>query len=636
MGCNFDLSDIDFHGYATKNDVVCADGRIIRHDAFAENDGTEVPLVWGHQHNSITNILGHAYLENRPDGVYAYGKFNNTANGLAAKEAVQNGDIKAMSIFARGIKQIGMDVVHGDIVEVSLVTVGANPKAVIDTVLSHGDDLSEEGTIFFAEPISHSAIESSDNIQHASKTIGDILKTLNDEQMNAVIAILAHALDPDNDVNDDESSEGDNVKHEFDFTDFFAEPISHFAIEDSDDIEHSDKTVRDVLNTLTDEQMTAVSALLAHALDLDNDVKHEFDFTEEDITMHNIFDQSNDALELDNTISHADVGEVVGDMKRYGSLKESVLAHGITNLDYLFPDAKTISNTPEFIQRDTGWVQKVMSAVHHTPFSRIKSVFANITEDEARAKGYMKGKLKKEEVFSLLKRTTDPQTVYKKQKFDRDDIIDITSIDVISWVKTEMRMMLDEELARAYLIGDGRLSSSDDKIQESHIRPIALDDDLYTIKKTVSKTDTAKAFITAVIKSRKDYKGSGQPSLYTTEDMLTDMLLIEDGIGRSLYTDETALCRKLRVKEIITVPVMEGAKGKNGGQLLGVIVNLSDYNVGADKGGAINMFDDFDIDYNQQKYLIETRCSGALTKPYSAIALELEGDASSSDEPSSP
>ena len=350
--------------------------------------------------------------------------------------------------------------------------------------------------------------------------------------------------------------------------------------------------------------------------------------------MHNIFDQSNDTPELDNTLSHADVGEIVGDMKRYGSLKESVLAHGITNLDYLFPDAKTITNTPEFIQRDMGWVQKVMSAVHHTPFSRIKSVFANITEDEARAKGYMKGKLKKEEVFSLLKRTTDPQTVYKKQKFDRDDIVDITSIDVISWVKTEMRMMLDEELARAYLIGDGRLSSSDDKIQESHIRPIALDDDLYTIKKTVSKTDTAKAFITAVIKSRKDYKGSGQPSLYTTEDMLTDMLLIEDGIGRALYADETALCRKLRVKEIITVPVMEGAKGKNGGQLLGVIVNLSDYNVGADKGGAINMFDDFDIDYNQQKYLIETRCSGALTKPYSAIALELEGDAAVSEEPS--
>lgn len=575
MGCNFDLNDIDFHGYATKNDVVCADGRIIRHDAFAANDGAEVPLVWGHQHNSITNVLGHAYLENRPDGVYAYGKFNNTTNGLAAKEAVKNGDIKAMSIFARGIKQIGMDVVHGDIVEVSLVTVGANPKAVIDTVLSHGDDLSEEGTIFFAEPISHSAIESSDDIEHSgAKTVGDVLKTLNDEQMDAVTAVIAHVLDPNNVDDEDDSSEGD-------------------------------------------------------------DVKHEFDFTEEDTIMHNIFDQSNGVPELDNTLAHADVGQVVGDMKRYGTLKESVLAHGITNLDYLFPEAKSLNNPPSFISRDMGWVQKVMSAVHHTPFSRIKSVFANITEDEARARGYIKGKLKKEEVFSLLKRTTDPQTVYKKQKFDRDDIIDITDFDVISWVKTEMRMMLDEELARAYLIGDGRLSSSDDKIQETHIRPIALDDDLYTIKKVVSKTDTAKAFIVSVIKARKEYKGSGEPTLYTTEDMLTDMLLIEDGIGRALYADVAALCRKLRVKDIVTVPVMEGTKGKNGGQLLGIVVNLADYNVGADKGGAINMFDDFDIDYNQQKYLIETRCSGALIKPYAAIALELEGEGMlSEDEPS--
>lgn len=575
MEYNFDLNDIDFHGYATKNDVVCADGRIIRHDAFAANDGAEVPLVWGHQHNSITNVLGHAYLENRPDGVYAYGKFNNTTNGLAAKEAVKNGDIKAMSIFARGIKQIGMDVVHGDIVEVSLVTVGANPKAVIDTVLSHGDDLSEEGTIFFAEPISHSAIESSDDIEHSgAKTVGDVLKTLNDEQMDAVTAVIAHVLDPDNVDDEDDSSEGD-------------------------------------------------------------DVKHEFDFTEEDTIMHNIFDQSNGAPELDNTLAHADVGQVVGDMKRYGTLKESVLAHGITNLDYLFPEAKSLNNPPSFISRDMGWVQKVMSAVHHTPFSRIKSVFANITEDEARARGYIKGKLKKEEVFSLLKRTTDPQTVYKKQKFDRDDIIDITDFDVISWVKTEMRMMLDEELARAYLIGDGRLSSSDDKIQETHIRPIALDDDLYTIKKVVSKTDTAKAFIVSVIKARKEYKGSGEPTLYTTEDMLTDMLLIEDGIGRALYADVAALCRKLRVKDIVTVPVMEGTKGKNGGQLLGIVVNLADYNVGADKGGAINMFDDFDIDYNQQKYLIETRCSGALIKPYAAIALELEGESMlSEDEPS--
>ena len=606
MGCNIDLNEIDFHGYATKNDVVCSDGRTIRHDAFAENDGAKVPLVWGHQHNSVTNILGHAYLENRPDGVYAYGKFNNTESGRAAKEAVANGDIKSMSIFARKIRQVGMDVVHGDIVEVSLVTVGANPKAVIDTVLSHGDDLSEEGYIFFNEPFSHedTSIDGID-IKHSGKTIGDVLNTLNDEQMNAVTALLASVLESEDDIQHGLDLELDSNLNE------------EFGDDNMDDLD---------LNLDMDLDIG----------DVGDDIEHGFNFNEEDDTMHNIFDQSDYNLELDDTIVHADVGQIVGDMKRYGSLKESTLAHGIENIDYLFPEAKSLNTPPSFIQRDMGWVQKVMSAVHHTPFARIKSVFANITEDEARARGYIKGKLKKEEVFSLLKRATDPQTVYKKQKFDRDDIIDITDFDVVSWVKSEMRMMLDEELARAYLIGDGRLSSSEDKIQESHIRPIALDDDLYTIKKTVSKTDTAKAFITAVIKSRKEYKGSGQPSLYTTEDMLTEMLLIEDGIGRALYADEAALCRKLRVKEIVTVPVMEGAKGKNGGQLLGVIVNLSDYNVGADKGGAVNMFDDFDIDYNQQKYLIETRCSGALTKPYSAIALELEGDASSSGEPSSP
>ena len=608
MGCNIDLNEIDFHGYATKNDVVCSDGRTIRHDAFAENDGAKVPLVWGHQHNSVTNILGHAYLENRPDGVYAYGKFNNTESGRAAKEAVANGDIKSMSIFARKIRQVGMDVVHGDIVEVSLVTVGANPKAVIDTVLSHGDDLSEEGYIFFNEPLSQeeTSIDGID-VEHSGKTIGDVLNTLNDEQMNAVTALLASILESEDDIQHGLDLELDSNLNE------------EFGDDNMDDLG-------------LDLDLDLVPDL--DLGDEGDDIEHSFNFNEEDATMHNIFDQSDYNLELDDTIVHADVGQIVGDMKRYGSLKEATLAHGIENIDYLFPEAKSLNTPPSFIQRDMGWVQKVMGSVHHTPFARIKSVFANITEDEARARGYIKGKLKKEEVFSLLKRATDPQTVYKKQKFDRDDIIDITDFDVVSWVKSEMRMMLDEELARAYLIGDGRLSSSEDKIQETHIRPIALDDDLYTIKKIVSKTDTAKAFITAVIKSRKEYKGSGQPSLYTTEDMLTEMLLIEDGIGRALYADEAALCRKLRVKEIITVPVMEGAKGKSGGQLLGVIVNLSDYNVGADKGGAVNMFDDFDIDYNQQKYLIETRCSGALTKPYSAIALELEGDASSSDVPS--
>lgn len=565
MACNFNIEDADFHGYATKNNIKCADGRTIRHDAFAGNDGREVPLMWGHNHTSIDNVLGHAYLENRDDGVYAYGKFNETPNGLAAKEAVKNGDIRAMSIFARGIKQVGMDVVHGDIVEVSLVTVGANPGAVIDTVLSHGSDLGEEGMIFFNEPIELGCIAHSGE-KDSEKTVADVLNTLTDEQMEAVSILLAEKIEKSDDDEDD-SSDSDDVKH----------------IDDYNEME---------------------------------------DF---DMSTHNIFDQTPDTQ--DDVISHADFGQIVGDAEgMYGSLKKSAIAHGITQVDYLFPDYKSLNTPPEFIKRDTGWVQKVMNGVHHTPFSRIKSMFANITGDEARARGYIKGKLKKEEVFTLLKRTTDPQTVYKKQSMDRDDVIDITSFDVIAWLKSEMRMMLDEELARAYLIGDGRLPDSDDKISSSHIRPIATDAELYTIQKIVSRTDTAKAFITTAIKARKDYKGSGEPTLFTTEDMLTDMLLIEDAIGRALYPDVAALARKIRVKDIVTVPVMEGAKGAEDRELLGIIVNLSDYNVGADKGGAINMFDDFDIDYNKQKYLIETRCSGALIKPYSAIALTLEAE----------
>lgn len=570
MACSFNLEDADFHGYATKNDVKCKDGRTIRHNAFAANDGREVPLMWGHNHDTIGNVLGHAYLENRNDGVYAYGKFNETPNGLAAKEAVKNGDIRAMSIYARDIQQVGMDVVHGDIIEVSLVTVGANPGAVIDTILSHGADLGEEGTILFNEPIELGCISHSGE-DKGKKTVADVLNTLTDEQMEAVSILLASKIE-ESDNEDDDSPESDEVKHSYDY------------------------------NEMEDFEMST----------------------------HNIFDQTPDTQ--DDVIAHADFGQIVGDAEgMYGSLKKSAIAHGITQVDYLFPDYKSLNTPPEFIKRDTGWVQRVMNGVHHTPFSRIKSMFANITGDEARARGYIKGKLKKEEVFTLLKRTTDPQTVYKKQSMDRDDVIDITSFDVIAWLKSEMRMMLDEELARAYLIGDGRLPDSDDKISSSHIRPIATDAELYTIQKVVSRTDTAKAFITTAIKARKDYKGSGEPTLFTTEDMLTDMLLIEDAIGRALYPDVAALARKLRVKDIVTVPVMEGAKGAEDRELLGIIVNLVDYNVGADKGGAINLFDDFDIDYNKQKYLIETRCSGALIKPYSAIALTLEKNPSGND-----
>ena len=563
----------DFSGWATRNDLRCSDGRIIRKDAFKGNSGQKVPLVWNHQHNDPTNVLGHAILENRNDGVYAYCTLNNSESGRTARELVEHGDVCALSIFANQLRQRGSDVLHGEIREVSLVLAGANPGAFIESVIKHGEECDEEGIIYTGEPIS-----------------------------------LAHA--------DTDEGKGDDSADE----------------KKTDDQE----TVADVFNTLTEKQKTVVYAIIGQVVEnKGTDTKKDSD-KEETTMQHNLFDA--ETQDTNTTLSHDAINTIIGDAKRCGSMKASVLEHaaeyGIDQIDYLFPEAKSLNNPPEFIKRDTGWVAKVMGKVHHTPFSRIKSVFANITEDEARAKGYFKGNLKKEEVFSLLKRTTTATTVYKKQKMDRDDKIEITDFDVVAWLKSEMRMMLDEELARSYLIGDGRLSSSDDKINEGNIRPIYKDDDLYTIKKKVAvahgATDDAKAsaFIKAVIRARKDYKGSGNPDLYTTEDMLTSMLLLTDTTGRDLYTDEAQLAKKLRVNEIITVPVMEGIKGVNGGDLMGIVCNLTDYNVGADKGGAVNMFEDFDIDYNQEKFLIETRCSGALTKPYSAIALELDEAAS--------
>lgn len=560
----------DFSGWATRNDLKCADGRIIRKDAFKCNNGQKVPLVWNHQHNDPLNVLGHALLENRDEGVYAYCSFNNSESGQAAREVVEHGDICALSIFANQLQQRGPDVLHGVIREVSLVMAGANPGAFIESVIKHGEECEEEGIIYTGEPIT-----------------------------------LVHAAEA--------AKEDNNVQTEK---------------------KEDNRTVADVFDTLTEDQKTVVYAIIGQVLENNKvgaDTKN--DSEEEDSKMqHNLFDP--ETQDTAKTLSHDAVQTIIGDAKRCGSMKASVLEHsaeyGIDQIDYLFPEAKSLNNPPEFIKRDTGWVGKVMGKVHHTPFSRIKSVFANITEDEARAKGYFKGNLKKEEVFSLLKRTTSATTVYKKQKMDRDDKIEITDFDVIAWLKSEMRMMLDEELARAYLIGDGRLASSDDKISETNIRPIYKDDDLYTIKRKVpvakgaDEDAKARSFIKQVIRARKDYKGSGNPDLYTTEDMLTSMLLLTDTTGRDLYTDESQLAKKLRVNEIITVPVMEGIKGVNGGDLMGIVCNLSDYNVGADKGGAINMFEDFDIDYNQEKFLIETRCSGALTKPYSAIALELD------------
>lgn len=573
----------NFSGWATRNDLKCSDGRTILKDAFKHNDGQTVPLVWNHQHNDPLNVLGHALLENRDGGVYAYCLFNETEAGLAAKQLVEHGDVSALSIYANGLKHQGSNVIHGAIKEVSLVLAGANPGAFIEEIMRHGEESDEEVIIYSGE-----ALE------------------------------MYHA---------EESKKGEEVKEVMD------DVIKHE--------ENKEETVADVFATFNDKQKNVVYALIAQAIDeavgsktviKQSEIQSENEGDIEDMK-HNVFEGTPGMDESREVLTHADVESILADAKRSGSLKESVLAHGITNIDYLFPDAQNIANTPGFIQRDMGWVSDVMKKTHHSPFSRIKSTFANITEADARAKGYVKGNLKIEEVFSLLKRTTTPQTIYKKQKLDRDDIIDIVDLDVVAWLKAEMRMMLDEEIARAVLVGDGRLGSSDDKIVETNIRPIWKDDDLYTIKTVVnvaheaSDDDKAKAFIKAAIKARKNYKGSGDPTLYITEDALTNCLLLEDTTERVIYDSMDKLATALRVKSIVTVPVMENLTRVDGDsatrELMGIIVNLVDYNIGADKGGAVNMFDDFDIDYNQQKYLIETRCSGALIKPYSAIALEM-------------
>lgn len=581
------MDKFDFSGWATRANLKCSDGRVILKDAFKHNDGQTVPLVWNHQHSDPNEVLGHALLENREDGVYAYCKFNETESGRTAKLLVQHGDVSALSIYANQLKQQGSHVLHGAIREVSLVLAGANPGAFIDSIIKHGEESEEEAIIYTGENISlyHAETDSKEEKPKMEETKTEDKKETKPE---------------------------------------------------------SEETLQDVFDTLNEKQKTAVYAMVSQALEEGADEEDDSEGGNEDMK-HNVFDTEE---KQENVISHADIQAAIADAKRYGSMRESFLAHSIETTadeeqtygikgadDWLFPDARNLNTPPEFIKRDMGWVSKVMRGTSHTPLSRIKSMFADITEDEARAKGYIKGKYKKEEVFSLLKRTTTPTTIYKKQKMDRDDIVDITDFDVITWLKSEMRMMLDEEIARAILVSDGRPSSSDDKINELNIRPIWTDDDLFTIKVGVSvdanatSDDKAKAMIRASVKSRKNYKGSGNPVLFTTEDWLTDCLLLEDGVGRIIYDSVDKLKSALRVSDIITVPVMEGltrtdSEGKTR-TLIGIIVNLKDYNVGADKGGAVNMFDDFDIDYNAQKYLIETRCSGALIKPFSAIALEL-------------
>lgn len=607
----------DFCGWASKNDLLCSDGRTIRRGAFASDDGKKVPMVYQHQHTSIDNVLGHAILENRDEGMYAYCYLNESDTGKMAKELVRHGDICAMSIYANKLKQIGNDVVHGEIKEVSLVLAAANPGAAIESVvLEHSDGSTEEEAIIYSgEDTQYKILSHAESSTQTSsdKTVNDILNNMSEAKKNVLYYMLAKVSETDEEAEDDD------------------------VIEDSD-IRHADvsggRTIQDIFDTFTSDEKKVAFFLIGQAIKESgsmeqSDIPNIDDESEENDTMkHNVFE--NNQINNDETVlSHAEIEEIFRDTKQYGTLKNSALAHGVTNIEYLFPDATTVTPTPELIKRNDDWVSKVMGAVHRTPFSRIKSTAANLTEDEARAKGYIKGKLKKEEVFSLLKRTTEPTTIYKKQKLDRDDVIDITDFDVVAWIKSEMRMMLNEEIARAILIGDGRLTSSDDKIPEDHIRPVAFDSELYTVPVEVTVAaqatddDKAKAIIRSIIKGRKEYKGSGNPVMYTTEDTLTDMLLMEDKMGRVVYDSVTKLATALRVSEIVTVPVMEGLKDSAGNAVIAVIVNLADYNVGADRGGEVNMFDDFDIDYNAMKYLIETRCSGALTKPYSALAVKL-------------
>lgn len=627
------ITGYDFCGWATKNDLKCADGRIIRKDAFKVNDGMTVPLIWGHNHDTPSAVLGHALLANKDDGVFAYGFFNNSDEAKKAKEAVRHKDVVSLSIFANNLVQEGANVLHGAIREVSLVLAGANPGAFIESVVQHGYPLEEDedkGLLFTGEDI-----------------------------------ILAHSEDSDIEVNDEDEDESDDEEYED-------------TEEDEDEEDYEMRSPREVYESMTDEQkalmLDVVSEIQGEYEDgSDDDMEHDA-FNEEDEMKKNVFD-TNEGVYASNVLSHDDMKNIFDDAKRCGSLKDAVqnaidngvIAHsvdttgmtvatgdwrsdipqgrptqyGFNDPDMLFPEYKSLNTPPEWIQRNMDWVSVLMNGVHHTPFSRIKSQYANITEDEARARGYLKAHQKKEEIFTLLKRTTDPQTVYKKQRMDRDDIIDITDFDVVAWIKSEMRVMLNEEIARAILIGDGRASDSEDKIQEQHIRPIITDVPLFntkvpvTVKNDATDAEIAKTAIDSVILSRKNYKGSGSPILFTTEDWLAKMLLIEDGIGHKLYKSESELATTLRVSRIVTVELLENktvpvdervgtSTVTSDKPLMGVIVNPTDYNVGADRGGSVELFDDFDIDYNQYIYLIETRISGALIKPYSALTVYVD------------
>lgn len=596
----------DFEGWATRADILCSDGRTIMKDAFRDQDGEIVPLIWNHEHDDPTSVLGHALLKSKDGSMYAYGFFNDTESGQTAKKLVDHGDVTCLSICANKLRENGGMVQHGKIRELSLVLAGANEGARIESVITHSDTGEEELAYIFNDgetiELNHSGAEVEapekkgaekvateekvEKTETKEKTVKEVVDSMTDEQREVLYALVgAAAADNGEDDEDDEDDEEESTE------------MKHNVFEN--------EPARDVL-THSDFEAIKTNAKRVGSF------RDAFNEYTEGMLMHDgqkstSADHGTFVARTENTPAYM--------QNEYGN------QYGIGNFDYLFPEARNLNVPPAFIKRDTGWVQKVMSGVHNTPFSRIKSMFADITEDAARAKGYIKGKYKKEEFFSLMKRSTTPTTVYKKQRMDRDDIIDITDFDVVAWLKREMRLMLDEELARAILIGDGRLASDDDKIDESCIRPVATDADLYTVKVNMADTGVqlsgvlARDFINAIVYNRKKYKGSGNPTLFTTEDMLTECLMLTDDIGRDLYDSVDKLATKLRVKEIVTVPVLDNT------DYLGIIVNLTDYTVGADKGGAVNMFDDFDIDYNQQKYLIETRCSGALTVPYSAIVI---------------
>lgn len=618
--------DYDFCGWVTKNDLKCSDGRTIHQDAFAHQDGAKVPLVWNHNHDSVSEVLGYTILENRPEGVYGYSFCNDTEKGQTAKMLVSHGDIDSYSIFANHLKQVGSTVHHGDIKEVSLVFSPANPGAFIENVaLAHGEDVEEDcANIYTGEPLELYHADEDDKTEETSEsddeTVGKVLMTLNDKQRKAVAYMLASVV----------SESGDQTEEELE--------VKHSDDEDVESEEESETTeeVEEESSEETIEEESEDEETIEHS---------DFNEGEEDMKK-NVFDSQTGTSYL----SHSDLNAILDEAKDTGSFmkvyksyitelshadddsgidySEDVQDYFVNQPDFLFPEAKSLNNPPDWIKRDTDWVDVVINGTKRTGFSRIKSVFADITADEARAKGYIKGNRKENEVFTLLKRKTGPHTLYKKQEIDRDDLLDITDFAVIPWLWSEMVIMIKEELARDILIGDGRLTASPDHMPEENVRPIWTDDPLFTIRKTVAKeageegaVKMAKAFIKTAIKARKDYKGSGNPILFTTEDWLTEMLLLEDGIGHALYETENALATKMRVSKIVTVPVMEN-QSRDGKDLMGIIVNLSDYNVGSDRGGELTRFEDFDIDFNKQKLLIETRVSGALVKPYSAIVIE--------------